>query len=240
MQADIWNKFDFKTILFFSRNLKRQRRAVDELSRVGLHPIPLWKAPNPYQRYIEDRINRQPANKGPYLDITLNHQQMVRLAYDSGAKRGLFMEDDICFLKDESKLKAIIDSLPDDADLAYLDWFQTRHATDDACASLLNKDRIGGYWVNCGYMWSAACYSLSRRGMEEYLNLLESPAKDRTKRLMICDHHWKDLVSIEGIKAYCAVPCACIQGLPGGATPYENEIWRNYARSKIRREDYSD
>ena len=163
-----WDRFDFKAVSLFSRYPDRANLMHRELDRVGLSDVlDVWSAPNPYTHLIEGRFPCTRMVHGTGLSITLKHQQMVRLAYDSGARRGLFMEDDICFLKDESKLKAIIGSLPDDADLAYLDWFQTRHATDDACASLLDKDRIGGYWVNCGHMWSAACYSLSRRGMEE-------------------------------------------------------------------------
>ena len=233
-----WDRFDFKAVSLFSRYPDRANLMHREFDRVGLSDVlDVWSAPSPYTHLIEGRFPCTRMVHGVGLSITLKHQQMVRLAYDSGAQNGLFMEDDIRFLNDQDLLSRIVNSIPRDADLALLDWLHRAKATQAEYDAILNQKKDSLFWVKFNDLRSAGCYFLSRRGMERYLDLLESPA-DQKGKLRLCDQLWTFMVNCKGCTGYCCIPCAAAQCVPGGNTSYDY-AWRKYSGSKMNRSDYA-
>ena len=53
----------------------------------------------------------------------LGHYNAIKIAYESGCKRVLIIEDDICFLKNLNTIKETLDNIPTDADVVLFDKF---------------------------------------------------------------------------------------------------------------------
>ena len=232
---DIWRRFDYRAIALYTGNPDRGRKIKDELSRVELTDVvPFINAPTPYLKTLEGAVCRTKRNTGNWFAVTLKHQQMVRAAFDGGANFGLFMEDDIRFLKNIDSLSQALAVIPSDADIVLLDWFPLNHASQELEA-----------YANEGLWWipfhedlrSCACYALSRKGMQAYLKCLEEPASG-CSRLMVCDQYWKILSGTGTYKCYCANPCCCVQGY-GSGTSNEQEMWRKYTACGVKRENYA-
>lgn len=237
----VWNRFDFKAVSLFSGHKERAQSVKAEFDRVGLEVTPFWGCQTGYDAVIERNIRHsRMVGNGAYLNITLKHLQMVKTAYELGAEHALFFEDDIRFLKDLELLEQIVVALPRDFDVALFDWVHRNKATDDDYLAIAGtaQGQDPRLWVPFRDLRSCAFYALSRRGMERYVRILEGPAFGMSK-LKICDQHWWDILQDRELKGYCAVPCAGVQGVPGGASPYD-DMWKRYYRSGIRRGEYAD
>lgn len=233
-----WDRFDFKAVSLFTGTPERNADCKREMDRVGIVPSPFWSAPDPYDHFIEARICHSRMCHDAYLSITLKHLRMVKTAYELGAEHALFLENDVRFLKDTEKLEWAVWSLPSNYDVALFDWCFRNKATEEEVRGITAAAQDGQTWVPFTDLRSCACYALSRRGMLRFIIALEAPALGRGK-LKICDQHWFDVLKDGTLKGYCACPCACVQGVPGGATDYEH-MWARYARAGIRREDYAE
>lgn len=240
MNSKVWDRFDFRAVSLFSGHTERMQTVKAEFDRVGLEVTPFWGCRTEYDAVIERNIRHsRMVGNGAYLNITLKHLQMVKTAYELGAEHALFFEDDIRFLKDEDLIEDIVSGLPIDYDVALFDWVHRNKATDEDYQNIVNGEKCGGHglWRRFKDLRSCAFYALSRRAMAKYVNILSLPAFGMGK-LKICDQHWWDLLSDDWLKGYCAVPCAGVQGVPGGASPYD-DMWKRYNRSGITRERYA-
>lgn len=243
-----WSRFDCAYVALYSGNKERAATIAAEMCRGGLHEsigaLPFWGCRTAYDDIVRQHVwhNRSMGNPA-YLNITLAHLRMVKVALELGKEHALFFEDDVRFLRDLDKVAEMIDLLPDDYDVAALDWVPRNKATDDEVAEMLgcpSRARTSGLvgWRRVKNFRSCAAYALSRRGMAHFVAALERPALGAAK-LKICDQHWPEVLADGNLKGYVAVPNVCVQGVPGGATAYEG-MWRNYARIGIRREDYAE
>jgi GR25 family glycosyltransferase involved in LPS biosynthesis len=135
---------------------------------------------------------------------------MIRAAYDTGANFGLFMEDDIMFLRDTALLKESLKHVPADADALLFEWIapwgpKEFHERIKARAS-------GDYWYRFGRtgVLNCGCYALNRKAMAVMLRILEGPADGQTL-FDVCDRHWPVLSDESGLNVYVSSPVACIQ-----------------------------
>lgn len=238
MDPKTWHRFDFAAVSLFAGHADRARTVRAEFARAGLAVTEFWGVRTDYDAVIERNVVHSRMCAGAYLNITLKHLAMVKTAIGLGAQRALFFEDDVRFLRDEALLGEIVAALPDDFDVALFDWVQRNKASDEECRSLLAAERRGGHWAPFRDLRSCAFYALSRRAMERYAEILERPATGGGK-LKICDQHWWDLLQDGSLRGYCAIPCAGVQGVAGGASPYD-AMWARYRRSGIERAAYAD
>lgn len=238
MNSKVWDRFDFRAVSLFSGHKERMQTVKAEFDRVGLEVTPFWGCRTEYDAVIERNIRHsRMVGNGAYLNITLKHLQMVKTAYELGSEHALFFEDDIRFLKDTDLLERIVVSLPADYDVALFDWVHRNKATDEDYGAITGAVQDGRLWVPFKDLSSCAFYALSRKGMERYAMELQFPAYGMYK-LKICDQHWWDILQDGALKGYCAVPCAGVQGVPGGVSPYD-DMWKRYNRSGITRERYA-
>lgn len=234
-----WSRFDFKAVSLFSQQKGRDRTVYSEFSRVGLDGVvPVWSAPSPYEDAACRRIKLGSHFRGRAVNITLKHQQMVRIGYDSGADMALFMESDIRFVRDLSYLSTVLRSLPEDADVALFDWkIVNPHVGRFYPAVLEQATRTGNPWVRYSFpLVQAGCYALSRKGMRAYLDELERPA-DGVSTLMVCDRYWTQLVDKHGCVGYVAAPCPAVQCVDGGNSSL-GSAWAGYRAHGLKIEDY--
>lgn len=234
-----WDRFDMKAALLFSKKPRNAEMLERECARVGLSFVPFWGCGLPYVKVVEDAVRHTGMCKGGYMDCALNHNRIVRTAYELGRRSVLILEDDVRFLKDAALLGDIVVSLPDDYDIALFDWVVRGKATDEECDALLDAPLVNGHWRRFTDLRSCACWALSRRGMEAWLSLQEAAAFGRGKMCLPDQYFYYMAKRDPSLKMYCAFPCGAMQGDLGGISSAEGQQKR-YARMGMRRGDYAE
>lgn len=232
-----WSRFEYRAVSLFSLHRARNQSVFQEFDRVGLTNVqPFMSAPSPYDARIEGSIPHSRMCSGSFLSATLKHQQMCRAAFETGAKTGLFFENDVRFLKDLDQIEFLLSELPKDFDVALLDWVPRQKVTPKELSDILEKQT--GPWRRFKDARSCAAYALSRRGMERYLKVLENPAR-KIGKLKICDQHWWDILQSGELRGYLAVPNIAVQGVAGGLSN-SDKMWAKYRSIFVKREDYAE
>ena len=126
--VNFWDRFDRKTLLTFTGYQNRVEDVVSEISRVGMNDVNVqWQFPNPFESVLIGNLRHKKGLDLPgYMNCTMGHYSAVKTAYHLGLKTCLIMEDDIAFLKDVDEIRTIVNALPEDFDIAMLDWFAAR------------------------------------------------------------------------------------------------------------------
>lgn len=213
IQADVWSRFDFRAACCFSGYFDRAEPLRAEFKRVGLADVvEFWSAPNPFLPLLNRslRLCGMCASKPYLVALTLKHQQMIRAAYDTGANFGLFMEDDIMFLRDTALLQESLKHVPADADALLFEWIAPWGPKE--FHERIKARESGDYWYRFGRtgVLNCGCYALSRKAMAVMLRVLEGPA-DGQALFDVCDRHWPVLSDESGLNIYVSSPVACIQ-----------------------------
>lgn len=234
-----WDRFDMKAAVLFSKKPQNADMLERECARVGLEYTPFWGCALPYTKVIEDNVRHTRMCSGAWFDCTLSHNRIVRTAYELGKKSVLILEDDIRFLKDRALLTKIVDSLPDDYDIALFDWVVRGKAGDEECDALLAQPPVGWYWRRFTDLRSCACWALSRKGMEAWLRHQEKAAHGKGK-MCLCDQYYYYMAKEDpSLRMYCSFPCGAMQSSMTGITNHESQM-RRYARMGMNRDDYAE
>ena len=210
---ELWERFDFRAVSHYSGHMARKGPLDTEFQRVGLSGVmEFWSAPDPFINVLYRTLPLSSccARDPRHIAIAIKHQQMIRTAYDTGAMFGLFMADDIVFLRDVSLLNESIGHIPDDADVLLFEWLAPWGPQE--FYDKIRAPSSGSFWrkfgrvgvLNCG------CYALSRKAMAAMLRILEAPADGKTL-FDVCDRHWAELSDESGLNMYVSAPVACIQ-----------------------------
>lgn len=234
-----WDRFDWKAAVVHSLNPPKAEMLERECARVGLSFVPFWGCKLPYTNVIEQNVRHTRMCSGAWFDCTLSHNRVVRTALESGRKNVLIMEDDIRFLKDTALLTRIVESLPDDYDIAMFDWVVRGKAGDEECDALLNAPLVNGHWKRFKDLRSCACWALSRKGMEAWLHFQELAAKGKWKMCLCDQYYWYMAKRDPSLNMYCSFPCGAVQCSLTGISSHESQR-RRYARMGMRREDYAE
>lgn len=245
-----WDRFDHKAVLMYTGHPARTDSIRAECDRVGLVPYESWDAPSAFNAAFSRSIpaigcmtsGRRPG----FFPVTLHHYRIIRTAYELGCRSVLVLENDIRFMRDASAVKAAVESLPADYDVALFDWEPANGTVDDARSRVMGAPRVSGPWVRFSSdLRSFACYAMSRKGMAAWLRFVEEPV--RTGRpLMVCDMWGRGDVRDGSLVTYCAVPPVGVQGLcelystgEAGGTPADAKI-RKYLALGIDLEAYHE
>ena len=234
-----WDRFDMKAAVIFSKKPQNAEMLERETMRVGFSFVPFWGCQNPYGLVIEANVRHTRMCKGGWMDCTLNHNRIVRTAYELGKRSVLILEDDARFLKDKTLLGRIVEALPDDYDIAMLDWVVRGKATDEECDALLKAPLVNGYWKRFTDLRSTACWALSRKGMEAWLYFQEAAARGEGKMCLSDQYFYYMNRRDPSLKMYCSFPCCAEQADLGGITSAEGQQ-RRYARMGMLRECYRE
>lgn len=101
----------------------------------------------------------------------IGHYNAIKIAYGSGCKRVLIIEDDICFLKNLKNIKETLDNIPEDADVVLFDKFI--HFDKNTYQKQIEEKGVNKYYTKFDNedIASAGCYMLSRVGMADFLGI---------------------------------------------------------------------
>ena len=236
----VWARFDFVGVLLNPRRKDRAERVMKRLANVGLgRAVPFWNPEIAYVQVVEHGIPHTKHNVGARLQVTLGHLRMVKTACHLGAKNGLFLEDDICFLKDREMLAKIVEQLPEDYGVAWFDWFPGGGTTGHSMATV--KEQVNQYWWRCTNMSSGACYALSREAMERYVTILEIPAFGRGTLRLNDEQFTHAMHNYQPhLVGYITKPQAAIQNDGRGMSSVKRihnnyNVWREFDESLYER-----
>lgn len=242
-----WDRFDRKTVLYFTGNRGSRVPAMEnELSRIGLEGAERqWNFPCPLDRTIRKMIPHEGGvERDGYFNCSMGHYRAISTAYHLGAEHALFMEDDIRFLNDTSEIECAVAALPDDYDVAMMDWFciKKRDGSGIALArGWRDERRVNAYWSEFDRLFSAGCYALSRIGMERIMLGFELSATDRKNgKFRIIDHYMDRNVIGNGARMYFAGKNIAIQREIGSSNSSGYDIAEKYKALGIRMEDYAE
>ena len=244
--ASCWDRFDFRAAAMFTGHPHRTESLRRELDRVGLVVQDFWGHPNVFDRFIQMHVRCTKGTAQPgFFNATMTHYHILKTAYELGKRSVLVIENDIRFLKDTALLAEIVESLPQDFDIALFDWEAPHKTWRDATPAQLAAPRINGHWARFGDLRSFACYAMSRRGMAHWLNCVERTATNPMAKFLICDMYCKPGYLDPSLNTYCAIPNAGVQGTverdgggEAGISPADLK-WQKYSLAGIRREDYA-
>lgn len=209
-----WDRFDFVGCAEYIPYRHRVAKLDAGLARVGLAPRVerFWDFDTPFKDVLYNNVGHG-AGIGCVgaFGCAMNHYRMVKTAYGLGAEHGLFMEDDIEFLKDTALLDEVVRSLPEDFDVAMLDWFRGHMTTDRDLADLAGRPRANGHWADMHGVCLVSCglYALSRRAMDWLARSLEAGAAGKFRG---ADTFFRPGRLPAGFRAYCAFPHVAVQG----------------------------
>ena len=111
--------------------------------------------------------DREGVPKGSLI-VSLEHLRCIKIAYGLGYNRILMMENDVTFIKDLDLIQKYLENIPEDADVIYFDYIFGLSKELDRYQEQKQK-KINDYYCDLESLkriWSAGCYSLSRKGME--------------------------------------------------------------------------
>lgn len=245
MMANCWDRFDRKTILFFTGYKNRVEPMERELARVGLAgAIPQWQFPTPLDGVLLRSIVHIPCvGRNGYFNCTMGHYRAVKTAYHLGCRNCLIMEDDIRFLKDTEEIAATVGALPDDFDVALFDYFASsmKHVTPEVVKQWRSHRRVNNHWAEFDNMRSMGCYALSRKGMERLIYCYEAVETDRAVgKMRICDHFLNRKYLGADMNLYFAMRNIAVQKKMGVANSPIDEYRQIYLDMGINPDDYEE
>ena len=94
-----------------------------------------------------------------------SHFKAISTAYQDGSELAMIVEDDLSFTSSLSVIHQFLDLLPKD-----WDCFQV-HYIDNLLINYLIRENVENRIIK-GYLMSAACYILNRKGMKKFLDLM--------------------------------------------------------------------
>lgn len=257
-----WNRFDRISVVSYIGSSDRMPALENEFHRIGISDFHIsHDFPNPYRRFLWKSMLRQnllsnyvkDAEKAFY--ITIGHYTQIAHAFHSNVKNILIFEDDVCFLKDESRVAAIVSSLPDDFDFAFLDHFPsiyhtTLNAQYKAILAKAHAENKNWAKINSPVKFrSSAAYALSRQGMKRLLDLMDMPFAEHPKIKTLHQIDWYNeyniLVPPQGhhpLNIYMSVVQPAMQRIPTGAAnsnPETIDVATKERETLVQRSEYN-
>ena len=215
MDGSCWDRFGRKTLLTFTGYKDRVPGVMSELERIGMKDVNVqWQFPNPFEGVLIKHLNHKKGLQSQgHMNCTIGHYAAVKTSFHLGLQSCIVMEDDIVFLRDLSKIESVISSLPNDFDVAMLDWFATSPGfPPDSVKKCIFDKGVNEHWAEFDAVRSCGCYALSRRAMKQYIWLYEAAVTNPSiGKLRICDQFFEKQFMGHGMKMYLAKKNVAIQ-----------------------------
>lgn len=187
----VWSsKFDAIYLLHFIPSKDRLAPAMNELKRVGITEHPKFVLDEAvltkFDQIVYNNCNRSYGNElsvtqRRILDISKRHYDVIKKSYESGHKRILIMEDDVCFLRDLDMINTYLENMPKDYDIAILDYrfYQKMDSVKQTVEEKYRKAlsaKVNDYYMDVSdfeAIHSAACYAINRTYMFHIIQNME-------------------------------------------------------------------
>lgn len=161
------NYFDCIYCITSRRDSKRKQNFIKQTKELGIYEditFHYFEENQPIEylniKRIQNRLLCE--NRKRELSCTISHYLCVKDAYQNNYNRILICEDDVYFLKNLNDIKLLLDNMPEDFDLIRFCWLNSY------C------DNFHYTKLNSGNHASAACYSLSKSGIKQYIDHTEN------------------------------------------------------------------
>lgn len=218
MAPDWSSHFDAVYMLGYTGYKERVSATLAEYRRVGLRPNLTWQFPTPYDEVLRKNIktcNGIKTHTG-YLSCCMGHYRNIKTAYHLGAGSCLLLEDDARFLRDTDRISEALENMPADWDVVMLD---IGHSVLDPWYEILQcwgSQRVNPRWHRLPrHPRSTACYGLSRRAMEHFIELYEAPVAGDAE--LCAADGYLDVDRNPGLNMYATYPQVCIQWVDPGS-----------------------
>lgn len=242
-----WKKhFDHIYCIHYIPYTDRYAKCLAELTRVGIRNSGVFSWKITWDSPLFDKFY-QVCNAAPSvgcMKVGFSHYMCIKEAYELGFNHVLILENDNIFLKDVDEIERILNDLPEDYDICFLDKIPSKTAKYEEA---IVNDKVNDSFIDIDkkFYVLANCYALSRKGMEHVL-------KSQERRLAISDSYLRFSASNPeepGLKRYAAIKTIAIQN-PNFAAESENEKLRkekpginsnidDYKRIGVKFEDYN-
>jgi GR25 family glycosyltransferase involved in LPS biosynthesis len=242
-----WKKyFDHIYCIHYLPYQNRYKKCLEEIVRVGIKDSGAFSWKITWDSPIFDKLY-QVCNAAPSvgcMKVGFSHYMCIKEAYELGFNHILILENDNIFLKDTDEIERILNDLPEDYDICFLDKIPSKTAKYEEA---LEKDKVNDSFIDIDkkFYVLANCYALSRKGMEHVMECQE-------KRLAISDSYLRFssiMPEPEPLKRYAAIKTIAIQN-PTFAPESENEKLRkekpginsnidDYKRIGVKFDDYN-
>lgn len=246
MGIDCWDRFDRKTLLAFTEYKDRYPLMMKELDRVGMRDVNVqWQFPSPFNDMLLETVRHEPWMNAGYMSNAMGHYMAISTAYYLGCKNVLIMEDDIRFLKDIRQVGEFVEALPEDFDVAKLDYIFKDYGgggvTPERLDAWISERKANGYWSEFDSLYSTGCYALSRKAMERMMFCFEAvQTAKRVGKLRVIDHfHDRNIIGLD-LKMYIPRRHMCIQRKFGDSVTAYKEIEKRYNAMKVVWSDYEE
>lgn len=176
-----WEKYFDKVICINFNEFNVRRELMEfELKRVGLLDSPVFEWMFTFNGPYEKLFTQMLKDTGTHLtsarvSCILGHLNALKKAYYSGCKRLLIIEDDERFLKKLDRIEQILDKLPEDYDLVYLDKFINGYNIVNKLMKTpqnnINQEFID---IHDALVHNAGCYVLNRTGMQLLISITDT------------------------------------------------------------------
>lgn len=243
---DFWNRFSYVGLVCYTQYKDRIDEITPELKRVGLlNKVHFhYDFPSIYRERLYKTCGMSKYNsKGGSFFMGVNHYNVIKTAFELGHESVLVMEDDIRFLKDISLIEDIVSTMPEKYDLVLFDRSKPGDETESEFIYDAQKRAISKYWRQYDKASSCGMYSLSRQGMEHYIDIIENAVRNDNirnsdfyfKRRWNGEVYWDNTHGL--FFSYPNVAVQCIAGKKGSHCDME-VYWNRNALVGLNQEDY--
>lgn len=204
----MWDRFDMIIALSYTGYKDRQPVLQAEFERVGLSGrVELfWNYPSPFDMRFANSIRlHQTIGKPSHFNEVMGHYRAMKTAFELGVQHVLILEDDVRFVSDLDLLSRSLASIPDDYDVAKLEWFckgdPAKVSGSGGWAPLRGFDTRGG-----------AAIAYSRAGLQWKTTAMERPARyDDFHGMLFVNDVYETSSNLSRLHAYVATPLVAIQ-----------------------------
>lgn len=171
-------KFDKIYVIHLASRKDRLENIKSQFSKVGLDYEIWWTTKRPFSTkialsafndtirdgYYDSIETHNKETYGSVFNCTFEHYTVIKQAYERGMENILICEDDINFIADPSIINIAFNNLPNDYTLikywgTYINY------------NCFDKTNL---FIKFSSDLSTLCYTLSRKGMEQYMNSVEN------------------------------------------------------------------
>lgn len=236
-----WTKyFDRIWCISFIPYRSRREAIKREFDRIGIskHPKFEWNLTfdSPYFKMCKTVLDANPPLGKLHSDTELKcwagHYSCIKRSVLFGDERILIIEDDSRFLNDISRIKLILENMPNDYDIVMFDHSVNvpKNVYDD-----YKNRKVNGFYSEFEDLSSTGCYSLSRKALLKLESLYDS-------FIIPTDNYFSKLGDIGLKKCFSLTNLSCQATYSSSMSVVNagiNTIHSVYAKSNIVYSDYN-